>query len=147
MLVDDQRSVAEAVRRLLAPAPELAVHFCQDPARALEMARGLAPAVILQGLIMPGSDGLYLLDTYRADPVVRDIPAVVLSTREDPLVKAEAFTREANDYLVKLPQGPDLAARMRTHAAADHARRERDVAFQALAESERRRAWAGCAVR
>ena len=35
--------------------------------------------------------------------VSRDVPMIVLSTKEEPTVKVQAFAVGANDYLVKLP--------------------------------------------
>src|SRR5262249_47006492 len=46
----------------------------------------------------------------------RDVPIIVLSTREEPTLKAEAFQVGANDYLVKLPDRLELTARVRYHS-------------------------------
>ena len=108
LLVDDQAIVAEAVRRSLADLPDLDFHYCQDPKQALEIALQLKPTVILQDLIMPGVDGFDLLRQYRGNPATKDIPVIVLSTKEDPKVKAQAFELGANDYLVKLPDRVEL---------------------------------------
>lgn len=65
---------------------------------------------------MPGLDGLTLVREYRNNPATRDIPIIVLSTKEDPLVKSAAFAAGANDYLVKLPDTIELVARIRYHS-------------------------------
>ena len=106
LLVDDQAIVAEAVRRSLADLEDLEFHFCQDPEQAVETAAKIKPTVILQDLIMPGVDGFDLLRQYRAKAETKDVPVIVLSTKEDPRVKAQAFELGANDYLVKLPDRP-----------------------------------------
>jgi two-component system chemotaxis family response regulator WspR len=36
LLVDDQAIVAHAVRRLLADLPDIDLHYCSDPAQAIE---------------------------------------------------------------------------------------------------------------
>ena len=85
---------------------------------------------------MPGVDGLDALRRYRADPIAKDIPVIVLSTKEDPTVKSEAFTAGANDYLVKLP---DRDRAGRPHPAALEGRLnqlQRDEAYRALRESQ-----------
>ena len=61
---------------------------------------------------------------------------MVLSSREEPETKAEAFARGANDYLVKLPDPVEILARIRHHSQGYLARLERDTAFEALARSE-----------
>ena len=40
--------------------------------------------------------------------VTREVPIVVLSSKEEPATKAEAFGLGANDYLVKLPDRLEL---------------------------------------
>ena len=137
LLVDDQALLAESVRRALAAEPDIALHACTDPRDALDTARRLRPAVILQDLVMPGVDGLDLVRRYRADPLLRDVPIVVLSAREEPRTKSEAFARGANDYLVKLPDALELAARLRYHARVYRLACQRDDAFRALRESQR----------
>ena len=67
---------------------------------------------------MPGADGLMLVRQYRAHPVTRDVPVIVLSSKEEPAVKSEAFAAGANDYLVKLPDNLELIARIRYHSKA-----------------------------
>src|SRR5450631_2469736 len=91
LLVDDQAMVAEAMRRLLAGQPDIAFHYCADPTRAIALAEMIKPTVILQDLIMPDVDGLTLVKRYRANPVTRDIPIIMLSSTADPVVKSEAF--------------------------------------------------------
>ena len=122
LIVDDQRIVAEAVRRMLAPEKDLALTWCADGATALETARTLQPDVILQDLVMPDADGLDLVDAFRADPDLGGVPLIVLSSKEEPAVKAESFARGAADYLVKLPDRVELVARIRHHAAGHRAR-------------------------
>ncbi len=113
LLVDDQAMVGEAIRRALANQPNVDFHYCANPAEALQLAEQIKPTVILQDLVMPGVDGLTLVRKYRAHPATRDIPVIVLSTKEDPAVKSEAFAGGANDYLVKLPDKMELVARIR----------------------------------
>ena len=128
LLVDDQAIVGAAVRRMLQPEPGIVFHFCNDPLRAVEMAREVEPTVILQDLVMPGIDGLDLVRKYREAEATRDVPIVVLSTREEPETKAEAFARGANDYIVKLPDRLELVARVRYHSKGYVALLERNEA-------------------
>ncbi len=65
---------------------------------------------------MPDIDGLELLSAFRANSRTRDVPMIVLSGREDAKIKAEAFAKGANDYLIKLPDPVELIARIRYHS-------------------------------
>jgi sigma-B regulation protein RsbU (phosphoserine phosphatase) len=62
---------------------------------------------------------------------------IVLSTKEEPKIKAEAFTLGANDYLVKLPDKLELVARVRYHSRGYINLLERNEAYRALQASQR----------
>ena len=136
LLVDDQAMIGEAVRRQLADQDDILYHYCNDGSVALETAARLAPTVILQDLVMPGVDGLALVAQYHAHPGTRDIPVIVLSSKDDPTVKSECFAAEVSDYLVKLPDRIELIARIRHHHRAYLNLRQRDAAYRALSESQ-----------
>jgi phosphoserine phosphatase RsbU/P len=137
LLVDDQAIIGEAVRRMLAAETDIRFHFCSDPIQAVKVAAELSPTVILQDLVMPEVDGLTLVKFYRANPKTHDIPLIVLSTKEEPETKAEAFALGANDYLVKLPDKVELIARIRYHSAGYIAQLQRNEAYRALVESQK----------
>src|SRR5689334_4626114 len=108
LLVDDQPMIGEAVRRMLAGEDDVEFHYCKDATRAVEQANQVEPTVILQDLVMPEIDGLSLVQMFRSNEPTRETPLIVLSTKEEPTIKAEAFGRGANDYLVKLPDRLEL---------------------------------------
>lgn len=134
LLVDDQAMIAEAVRRSLVDE-DLDFHYCQDPTEAVKLAMELEPTIILQDLVMPEIDGLTMVKFYRANPILAQVPIIVLSTKEDPEIKSKAFAYGANDYLVKLPDKVELIARIRYHSQAYINQMERDEAFRALETS------------
>lgn len=138
LLVDDQMMIAEAVRRALLDEPGIQFRYCGDPADALATAKEVKPSVILQDLVMPGVNGLDLVRLYRGDPATSRVPIVVLSTREEPTVKRDAFAAGANDYVVKLPDRIELIARIRYHSAAYLTQLQRDEAYRALGESQQK---------
>jgi len=136
LLIDDQRIVGEAVRRMLVAETDIVLHHETDPAQALARAAALQPTVILQDLVMPGIDGLTLLRTFRDNPGTRQVPLIVLSSKEEPKTKAEAFALGASDYLVKLPDKVELVARIRHHSNAHIATLQRNEAYAALVASQ-----------
>jgi sigma-B regulation protein RsbU (phosphoserine phosphatase) len=134
--VDDQPIIGEAVRRMLADEPGIVFHYCKDAPAAVAKAAEVRPTVILQDLVMPEIDGLSLVRQFRADERFRDVPIIVLSTKEEAAVKAEAFAVGANDYIVKLPDRLELIARVRYHSRGYVALLERNEAFTALQASQ-----------
>ena len=137
LLIDDQQMIGEAVRRMLADEKDTTFNFCSDPAKAIQVAAQVFPTVILVDLVMPEMDGLTLVRFLRANFATRDIPLVVLSTTEDPQVKARAFARGADDYMVKLPDRLELIARVRYHSKSYVNFLEKTAAFKALLESQK----------
>lgn len=132
LLVDDQQMVAEGIRRMLADQKDIHFHYCGDSLRAVEMAAAIRPTIILQDLIMPNLDGYELIQKYRSNEITKNIPVIILSTKEDPHDKSLAFEHGAHDYLVKLPDKIELVARIRAHSKNYLVQCERDQAFYEL---------------
>lgn len=132
LLVDDQPMVAEAIRRMLEGEPTITFHYCSDSKKAIDMAVEVSPTTILQDLVMPDIDGMTLLRFYRNHPMIKDTPVIVLSSKEEPKDKSEAFSNGASDYLVKLPDQIELIARIQAHSRSYVAQRQRDQAFREL---------------
>jgi len=135
LLVDDQLIIVEAVRRMLAGHADIEFHYVTDPLAALAAARMFRPTVILQDLVMQGSDGFQLIQAYMDDETLRTVPVVMLSTKEEATLKAHAFAVGAHDYLVKLPDRLELVARIRHHSAGYISGLQRDAALRSLRAS------------
>jgi two-component system NtrC family sensor kinase len=135
LLVDDQAMIGEAIRRVLAGENDIEFHYCASSSEAVASAVRIEPNVILQDLVMPDIDGLTLLRRYREEPRTRNIPIIVLSSKEDARVKRDAFTAGADDYLVKLPDNVELIARVRHHSRAFLHQVQRDAAYLQLSAS------------
>jgi len=118
LLVDDQRIIGEAVRRMLRTQSDMEFHFCQHPEEALAKAEEVQPTLILQDLVMPDIDGLEMVRRFREYPITTNVPIIVLSSKEDATTKADSFRAGANDYIVKLPEEIELLARVRYHSTA-----------------------------
>lgn len=138
LLVDDQRIVGETVRRMLAGhTPEIEFRHCADPNAALATAIEFAPTLILQDLMMPGVDGLDLVRIFRDNGATRRIPIIVLSSKEEPVTKANSFAAGAHDYVVKLPDKIELLARIQHHSDAYVNLLQRDEAYEVLVRQQR----------
>jgi adenylate cyclase len=135
LLVDDQAMIGEAVRRMLADQPDITFEFCGDADLALDAALAFRPTVILQDLVMPGIDGLDMVRRFRSVAATAQVPVIVLSAKEEAVVKARLLDAGANDYLVKLPDPVELVARIRVHSDAYQRLLERNAAFAALERS------------
>jgi sigma-B regulation protein RsbU (phosphoserine phosphatase) len=137
LLIDDQPMIGEVVRRSLAGESDIVFHYCKDANKAIEEALRVKPTVILQDLVMPDIDGLTLVKMFRETNETRETPMIVLSTKEEPKTKADAFALGANDYIVKLPDRLELLARIRYHSRGYINLLQRNEAYEALKASQR----------
>jgi len=138
LLVDDKKLVGKMVERMLKSQKDIEFHFCQSAREAMKVADDICPTVILQDLVMPEIDGLYMVEYFRSRYNTRDTPLIVLSAEEDAKVKAKAFSLGANDYIVKLPDKIELIARIRYHSQAYINMLQRNAAYEALHESKKK---------
>lgn len=140
LLIDDQAIVGHSIHSMLGDIPDLEFHHCTDPAKAIAKANEVKPSVILLDLVMPEIEGLLLVKYFRANKTTRETPMIVLSSKEEAVIKAKAFGLGANDYLVKLPDKLELVARVKYHARAYRTLIERNEAYQTLAVTQRQMA-------
>ncbi len=82
LIVDDDRYVVEATRRLLA-REGFDAHGAGGGEEALRRARQQHPDLILMDLTMPAMGGDEALRRLRSDPVTRDIPVIITTGAAD----------------------------------------------------------------
>jgi PAS domain S-box-containing protein len=93
------------------------------------------PDLVLADIMMPGLDGLGLLQAVRADPALRDLPVILLSARAGEESRIQGLQDGADDYLVKPFSGRELTARVAVHLELS---RIRNASQEAVRESEAR---------
>ena len=78
---------------------------------------GSIPALILLDVAMPRMDGKQFLAQAKADPVLKDIPVIVISGLDETEVAVECLDFGAEDFVTKPFRSPLLRARMRSSLA------------------------------
>ncbi|WP_137171352.1 response regulator [Massilia sp. HP4] len=137
LLIDDESFAQDIIAHGLKGCAGHQLMYESSPARAVEVAREIDATVVLVDLRMPGGlDGFDVIAALRAHPATHDVPVILLSSEDDPDIKAKAFAVGASDYMVKWPDPRELVARVRHHSGACIARRERDQAFASLRRSQ-----------
>jgi PAS domain S-box-containing protein len=106
LVIDDDVSARELLTRFLT-REGFAVETAPDGRAGLERARALRPRAILLDVMMPHMDGWAVLSALKADPVLADIPVVMVTMVRQ---KGLAMTLGAADYLTKPVQWPRLKA-------------------------------------
>jgi len=83
LLVDDEPEALQLFTRMLSSAERrYDVLQAKNGHRALTLLRQRKPDVVLLDLIMPGMDGFQVLKQKSQDPAIRQIPVVVISSRD-----------------------------------------------------------------
>ena len=100
----DRTSLKVAFQRCNYP---IALSFAEDGEAALGLLRGdegqppLRPNMMLVDMKMPGVSGLELLRRIKADPQLRAIPVMILSSSDDPRDVHDAYQCCASGYVRK----------------------------------------------
>lgn len=111
----------------------------RDGPRALELARGNGPDLILLDVMMPDMDGFEVCRRLKADPLTRDIPVIFLSGNDEITNKTEGFACGGVDFVAKPFDTLEVLARVRTQLALMRARRALQRQNQTLEERVRDR--------
>ncbi len=83
LVVDDEPEVLRLLARMLCSAgPRYRILQATSGARALGLLRERRPDAMLLDLVMPGMDGFQVLQQKSLDPSLREIPVVVISSRD-----------------------------------------------------------------
>lgn len=120
LVIDDSEDILQLLRVMLERAgyqdirlahsmDEAAVHFGE---RTVE---GRSPLdLILLDLMMPGTDGLEACARLKADPVLQDVPVIVVTARTSSKALEEAFQAGAIDFVRKPVDRTELLTRIRS---------------------------------
>jgi chemotaxis family two-component system response regulator Rcp1 len=121
LLVDDNETDVELIRRFLSRGPEgPEVVVAGNGVEALQMlhhqapyAQAPRPDLIILDLNLPWKTGKEVLADVKQDPALKNIPVVVLSTSSAELDVSRAYQLNANCYLTKPPELDDFARTIR----------------------------------
>ncbi len=109
LIVEDNRNLALGLRTNLEFEGH-AADVADDGASGLVLARGRRHDLILLDLMLPGLDGLGLLETLRAEGI--ETPVLVLTARGDEADKVRGLRNGADDYVTKPFALRELLARV-----------------------------------
>jgi CheY-like chemotaxis protein len=120
LLVEDDRvdimTVQRAMKKIDVSNP---LHVARTGVEALGMLRGdeypriePMPSLILLDLNLPKMGGIEFLKELRADPALRTLQVIVLTSSNEPGDRAAAFEYEVDDYIVKPHSFDDFASAM-----------------------------------
>ncbi len=106
LVIDDDPTVHDLMHRFLSKEG-LQMITATSGEEGIRLARELHPAVITLDVLMPGMDGWAVLTALKADPVLSEIPVIMLSIMDE---KNMGYALGAADYLTKPIDWERLAA-------------------------------------
>lgn len=120
LIADDQALVRSGFRMLVESAADLeVVGEAATGAEALELARSLAPDVVLMDIRMPQMDGIEATRAIVSDPATSEVRVLVLTTFDLDEYVFEALRAGASGFLLKDTDPDDLLEAVRVVAAGD----------------------------
>jgi DNA-binding response OmpR family regulator len=110
-----QRQIAFSLQQSFRCLPASSLHEAQ------QLIRRERPTMVILELDLPDGDGIGLIETLQADPVLKQVLIICLTRRRSVPDKIRAFRAGADDYLVKpLSSSTNLYGQMLLLRRAGH---------------------------
>lgn len=109
LVVDDEAIVTEVIERYLR-REGYRVRVAADGERGIELARSLAPDLVILDLMLPKLDGLEVCRLLRAES---NVPVILLTAKGEETDKILGLGIGADDYVVKPFSPGELVARVK----------------------------------
>jgi signal transduction histidine kinase len=122
LIVDDDHPTRTALEGLLSQGG-YRLGLATSGREALDMATTLRPDLILLDVMMPGMDGFAVCRGLRADPVLAEVPVIMITALDDRDSRVEGIAAGADDFLSKPIDFVELEARVRTITRLNRYRR------------------------
>jgi PAS domain S-box-containing protein len=130
LIVDDEAVGRETLEALLmTQGYDLA--FASNGPEALEKAAELTLDLILLDVMMPDMDGFEVCRRLRADPLLAEVPVIMVTALDDRISRLQGIKAGADDFVTKPFDRVELRARVRTITRLNHYRRLRTLELQA----------------
>lgn len=112
LVVDDEEDLIKIVKTIL-EKEGFNVSPAQDATQAYEKIEKTKPDLIILDLNLPGEDGYQLCHKLKDDPRYKDVPIIILSTRDTEFDKVLGLELGAEDYITKPFGTRELIARVK----------------------------------
>lgn len=112
LLVDDMETVLLFEKSML-HASDIQIRTAKNGMKALEEVAKDPPDLILLDIMMPEINGIEVCKRLKADPETRDIPIVMVTTRDEADMVEQAFKAGCDDYITKPLDRMELLSKVR----------------------------------
>jgi DNA-binding response OmpR family regulator len=112
LLIEDDEIVARTIERSLR-GKEFHLTKAKTGVEGLKMCRHSPPDLVLLDVIMPGMDGYAVCREIRADPLLKNLPVILLTGKIKDEDRISGFNAGADDYICKPFNIDELILRIR----------------------------------
>ena len=113
LIVDDNADIREYLTCIV--GSKWHVETAPHGNAALDLLRAKKFDLVITDLVMPKLDGYQLVKILRADPLLQNIPIIILSARAGANRRIEGLDLGADDYLIKPFVAEEVLARVSAH--------------------------------
>ncbi|MCP4138168.1 MAG: SpoIIE family protein phosphatase [bacterium] len=110
LLVEDNADMRQFVKTLLKEF--YTVHTACNGKEALEKIEEILPELILSDVMMPEMNGYELTQRVKNDPILKNIPIILLTAKAETADTIEGFEHGADDYVAKPFNSQELLIRI-----------------------------------
>jgi two-component system, OmpR family, alkaline phosphatase synthesis response regulator PhoP len=114
LVIEDDKDVIDVLGYFL-EKENYRVHVARDGFAGLELAAKVVPNLILLDLKMPRLDGIEVCKKLKSDPLLRDIPVIIVTAKGEEADKIKGLEIGADDYVTKPFSPGELIARVKAH--------------------------------
>ncbi len=122
LIVDDELFMSKTLEGLLS-SPDHVLATASNGEEALAKATDLTPDLILLDVMMPIMDGFEVCRRLRVDPVLADVPVIMVTALDDRESRLRGIEVGADDFISKPLDPVELQARVRTITKLNRYRR------------------------
>ncbi len=114
LVIEDNADMRDYLTQLLR-RQSWHVDAVEDSDTALERIRSRPPHLVLSDIMLPGRDGVELLEEIRRDPATSRLPVILLTARAGAEATIGGLRTGADDYITKPFHPDELVARVRVN--------------------------------
>lgn len=100
MVIDDSNTIRRSAKLFLENAGYEIIEV-EDGFDALSKIMEEIPDLVFIDVLMPNLDGLQTCQIIKRNPLFKDLPIIILSSKDGEFDKAKGLMMGANDYLIK----------------------------------------------
>ncbi|BAP45765.1 diguanylate cyclase [Pseudomonas sp. StFLB209] len=113
LIVDDDISAIRVLSKILHGLGQ--IRFATGGTQALKMIQQMRPDLILLDAEMPDLGGFEVCEAIKADPLLKDVPVIFITSHTEARVEEAGLALGAVDFIGKPVQPAIVTARVKTH--------------------------------